>query len=275
MIGMAAGMASEGRKVYTYAIAPFVTARVFEQNKLDLCAMNLPIVNLGIGAGYAYDIMGPSHHTVEDISIMRVLPHMKIYSPADGFVAAALAEISYRDPSPQYIRFDRAGVPDVYAGRELRLGQGILKVRDGKDVCLVATGIMVHQALKAASALEERRGWKVRVLDVCRLKPLNQDLLFRYIKNIPAVVTLEEHYLAGGLGSLIAETFVDAGVFKPLLRIGQREEFVFMNGGRQAIWEKYGLDAASVVKRIEKWLAPHGRRRRSRACAVSVDAGTR
>jgi transketolase len=94
MIGLAAGLALEGKKVYAYAIAPFITTRVHEQVKIDVCSMNLPIVLLGVGAGYAYDIMGPTHHTVEDIAIMRALPNLVIHSPADGATAAALARIS-------------------------------------------------------------------------------------------------------------------------------------------------------------------------------------
>ena len=131
MIGMACGMAVEGKKVYTYAIAPFVTTRVHEFNKLCLGAMNLPIVNLGVGAGYAYDIMGPTHHTVEDITIMRSIPNMKVHSPADSCTAASLAQISYDDPSPQYIRFDRTGIPDLYSNKKIDFKSGLIKIRDG------------------------------------------------------------------------------------------------------------------------------------------------
>jgi transketolase len=253
MIGMAAGLATEGKKVYTYAIAPFVTARVFEQNKLDLCAMNLPVVNVGVGAGYAYDIMGPSHHTVEDVSIMRALPNMTIHSPADGVTAEALAEISYRDPSPQYIRFDRSGIPDLYEGKNANFGDGLQVLRRGGDLCLAATGIMVHQALKVADVLGGK-GIRCGVVDVHRLKPLNKPLFLRVLADSARLATLEEHLLTGGLGSMAAELLADEGIQKPLLRIGQDERFVFMNGGRQAIWEKYGLNVDGVVSRIEGWI---------------------
>lgn len=254
MIGMAAGMAFEGKKVYTYAIAPFVTARVFEQNKLDICAMNLAVVNLGVGAGYAYDIMGPSHHTVEDISIMRALPHMKIYSPSDSISARALAQISYEDPSPQYIRFDRAGLALLYEGAEVDFHQGLIEARKGEDLLIVATGIMVHQALQVADLLA-KEGLSVGVLDVLRVKPMNTTLLFQVMKDIPRMVTLEEHLLSGGLGSIVAEIFVDHGVTTPLLRIGQEDRFVFEYGGRQVIWKKYGLDVPGVLNRIHRWMA--------------------
>jgi transketolase len=254
MIGMAAGMAFEGKKVYTYAIAPFVTSRVHEQNKLDICSMRLPVVNLGVGAGYAYDIMGPSHHTVEDIAIMRALPHMKIHSPADSVCAEALAQITYEDPSPQYVRFDRAGIPTLYTDRSVDFREGLVVVREGRDLMIVATGIMVHQALKVAAELAED-GLAVGVLDVHRLKPVPTEHLFEALRGIPRIVSLEEHLLCGGLGGSLAEIFVDHGIRTPLLRIGQDDRFVFDYGGRSVIWRKYGLDVPGVVTRIRRWLA--------------------
>jgi transketolase len=257
LIGLACGMAFEGKKVYTYAIAPFVTLRCIEQTKLDVCAMNLPIVNIGVGAGYAYDIMGPTHHTVEDISVMRVLPNLVIHSPADGVCAAALARISYETRSPQYIRFDRAGIPDLYTDRNVNFQEGVILTRDGGEVALIATGVMVHQAMAVAEELTEQ-GVEARVIDLCRLKPINQELLFTCLHGVRRVVTLEEHLLAGGMGSAIAEIFMDAGFHVPLLRIGQEDRFVFDNGGREAIWEKYGLDVDSVTERVLRWM---GRKR--------------
>ncbi|MFQ5771505.1 MAG: transketolase C-terminal domain-containing protein, partial [bacterium] len=212
-----------------------------------------PIVNLGVGAGYAYDIMGPTHHTVEDISIMRALPNMVIYSPADAPTAAALARISYKNPSPQYIRFDRAGLPDLYNGQAINVKEGIIHIRKGKHLNIIATGIMVHQALKVADRLE-KNGISVGLIDLCRLKPINQRLLFEYLKDVERIVTLEEHLLAGGMGSAIVEILVDAGVYKPTLRIGQDDRFVFDLGGREVIWEKYGLDVEGITNRISNWL---------------------
>jgi len=253
MIGMACGMAVEGRKVYTYAIAPFVTLRCFEQNKLDMCAMNLPIVNLGVGAGYAYDIMGPTHHTVEDISCMRTLPNLVIYCPADSVTAAALARISYENSSPQYIRFDRAGIPELYGDRDVNFEDGLVLTKEGKDIYIVATGVMVHQALKVAERLGGR-GVETGVIDLFRLKPINKELLFNYLDGVKKVVTLEEHLLVGGMGSAIAEILVDEGIPISLLRIGQGDRFVFDLGGREAIWEKYGLDVAGITNRISEWI---------------------
>jgi transketolase len=254
MIGMASGMAYESKKVYTYAIAPFITLRIYEQIKVDVCSMNLPIVSIGVGAGYAYDIMGPTHHTVEDISIMRTLPNMTLYSPADSISAAALAKISYENPGPQYIRFDRAGVPEIYADRkDINFKNGIIHTKKGMDVYLIATGIMVHQALEVTEKLEEM-GISAGIIDLMCLKPINKDLLFQYLGGVQRVVTMEEHLLAGGMGSAIAEIFVDEGISMPMLRIGQNDRFVFDMGGREAIWENYGLDVNSMTEKISRWM---------------------
>ena len=255
MMGMACGMAFEGKKVYTYAIAPFVTVRCYEQNKLDMCAMNLPIVNLGVGAGYAYDIMGPSHHTAEDITVMRALPNLVMYGLADGQTSRALVEITYKNKAPQYIRFDRAGIPDLYEGRTVNFEDGLVQAtgRDTSDVTLIATGIMVHNALKAARNLEER-GIRVSVIDLFRLKPINAKLLLQMLKGSRFLVTLEEHLLAGGMGSAVVEILSDHNFKIPTLRIGQDDRFVFDYGGREVIWEKYGLDPASVTEKISNWL---------------------
>ena len=256
MIGMACGMAVEGKKVYTYAIAPFVTTRVHEFNKLCLGAMNLPIVNLGVGAGYAYDIMGPTHHTVEDITIMRSIPNMKVHSPADSSTAASLAQISYDDPSPQYIRFDRTGIPDLYSNKKVDFKNGLIQVKDGEDLCIIATGIMVHQALEVASELQQE-GIKAGVIDLHRIMPITKDLLMKHIQGYLQIVTIEEHLLAGGMGSAIAEIFADEGITTPLLRIGQNDKFVFELGGRQEIWKTHGLDVAGILKQIkEKSILP-------------------
>lgn len=255
LIGMACGMAFEGKKVYTYAIAPFVTIRCYDQNKLDMCAMNLPIINLGVGAGYAYDIMGPSHHMVEDISVMRTLPNLVMYGPSDVTTARALVDISYQNPSPQYIRFDRAGIPDLYEGQNIHFEDGLVQAYGNgtSDVTIIATGIMVHNALKVAKNLQQQ-GIRASVIDLFRLKPINQELLLELIKNSRSLVTMEEHLLAGGMGSAVIEILSDRDVKIPTLRIGQDDRFVFDYGGREVIWEKYGLDVASVTQKVSSWL---------------------
>ena len=253
-LAVAAGLALEGKKVYVYAIAPFISIRCLEQIKLDVCAMELPVVLVAVGAGYAYDIMGPTHHAADDITVLRVMPNLVIHSPADGVAAAAMADATFLDPRPQYIRFDRAGIPDLYRGRDVDFGAGIVAARaGGGDLVIAATGIMVHQALHVAENLTGK-GLDATVLDICRLKPINRELLLQHAQGAARLVTMEEHLLAGGMGSAVLECLADAGVMKPVLRFGQDDRFVFDLGGREAIWNKYGLAVDAMTNRIAKWM---------------------
>ena len=268
MMGMAAGMAIEGRKVYTYAIAPFVTQRIAEFVKLDQCAMNANIINLAVGAGYSYDIMGPTHHTVEDIALMRSYPNLTIWSPSDANVARQLAQVAHSHQGPGYIRFDRAGIPDLYNNQMfLDLSKGIFETRHGNDdVSIISTGRFVYQALLVADLLKQK-GINAQVLDVVRLKPFPIDEMIKLVDD-KHIVTFEEHLLAGGLGSIVLESINDTWIedsmkgevkyemtaMNNILRIGVPDEFTFDMGGRSAIWEKYSLDPESVSNKIERWL---------------------
>lgn len=252
LLGLAAGLAVEGRKVYTYAIMPFVTLRIAEFIKLDQCAMNVDITNIGVGAGYSYDIMGPTHHTMEDIALMRAMPNLTIWSPSDANMAAQLATHSHRQRGPQYIRFDRAGIPDIYGNETIDLGTGMKIAKDQQkaDLTIFSTGRFVYQALQVAEILEREYNYYARVVDVFRLKPFDFKTA-KYLAGNSPIVTYEEHYLNGGLGSIVLESFNDNTEFmKSILRIGQEDRFVYDMGGREVIWRKYGLDPASAAIKI-------------------------
>jgi len=253
MAAMACGIALEGRLVWFYAIDPFVTVRIVEFVKLDMCAMNLPITALGVGSGYSYDNMGPTHHAVGNIAVMRPWPNLKIYSPADNVVAAALAQLSYENRAPQYIKFDRVTPINLYENTKININNGLLIPRSGSDVCIISTGRMVHNAIKIADNLKNS-GTSVGVVDLFQLKPINEKLLLEIIANYKHIVTYEEDFLIGGLGSAIAEIMVDHNIFKPILRIGQSDKFVFELGGRDIIWKRYGLDEQSAENKITDWL---------------------
>lgn len=246
MATIATGLAREGKKVWIYAIAPFVTTRIHEFVKLDFCAMRLPVTILGVGAGLAYDNMGPSHHTLEDISIMRAIPGLEIYSPADSACAAALAELPA--DRPRYIRLDRAGLVSVWSGMDDLPRAGYDFVRIDTGPVIITTGVMVQQALKVAARLGA-----LSVVDVYRLAPFAVQAVFDDIDGEP-FITLEEHFLPGGLGSIVSESLHDAGMTNRLLRIGLPHDFVFAYGGREAIWKKNGLDVESIAKKITEWL---------------------
>ncbi len=248
MVGMASGLAMAGKRVYCYAISPFVTTRVHEFLKLDVACANLPVTMIGVGAGFAYADMSVSHHQVEDIAIVRALPNMRIFSPSDGYAAAAMAHETVTKPGPTYVRLDRGGVPDVGPVSSLETTTGFRTpiYRSEAPITIVTTGFMVHTAMKVAGQIY------ATVIDLFRLKPLS-DTFVSTIAGTQFVVTLEEHQLDGGLGSIISEMLADVGFKKRLLRIAVPNQFTFDLGGRELIHKKYGLDAESVVKRINEW----------------------
>ena len=250
MIAVATGLALSGKKVFTYAIMPFITLRCYEQIKVDMCAMDVPVTTIGVGAGFSYDDSGPTHHATEDIAIMRVLPNITILNVTDNIMATACAEIAYNYTSPLYIRLDRAPLPEIYRTGE-NFSNGISCLKSGKDVCIVATGNMVHKALELSDKLKEH-SIDVGVVDLYRLKPVNSELLLKYLKQSTRVVTLEEHLINGGLGSIVAEVLVDNDVAIPLKRIAIPDKYCYTYGGRESIQKTVGLDKDEVVKRILK-----------------------
>ena len=253
MISVAAGLALEGKIVYAYAIASFASLRCYEQIKVDLCCMNLPVTVLGVGAGLAYDIMGPTHHATEDISIMRALPGMTILNPSDSIMAGNFAELSYNLPGPKYIRFDRAGIPLIYRDTKIDYSQGLVNLRKGENVCIIATGMMVHQAIKIADELSKHL-IKAGVVDLYRIKPLNEESILEIADEYENILTLEEHLMTGGIGSALIETFCDNGRDIRIKRIGICDEYHFEYGGRENLHRLCSLDKDSIVENALKWL---------------------
>lgn len=254
MISLAAGLALEGKIVYTYAIAPFASLRCFEQIKVDLCCMKLAVTILGVGAGFGYDIMGPTHHATEDLSIMRALPSLTIFNPSDSNISSALAEITYKSGGPNYVRFDRGQAPILYSDKREDFSQGLTTLKKGKRLCIIASGIMVQRALEVAKALSQY-SIDAGVIDLYRIKPINENLLLDTVDNYENIVTLEEHFAIGGLGSAIIGTLCDNQKILPLKRIGICNKYFFEYGGREHLQKLCYLDTKSVVDNIAKWMA--------------------
>lgn len=255
IISIAAGLAMAGRRVCVYSIASFITLRCLEQIKLDLCVMNLPVTIAAVGPCFAYAADGPSHHASEDIALLRAMANVSIWSPCDARSAAALASVVRNNSGPAYVRLDRGARPPVY-GDAASFGSGFSVLRQGADVCCIATGIMTHTALAAAGYLD-KQGIAAAVIDVCRLKPLPGAGLLAAAGASAALVTIEEHTMNGGLGSIIAEAGVDAGLRLPLLRLGLGDDRLYAYGSRESLHAAAGLDCGSVVQRIAAWLR-HG-----------------
>lgn len=257
MVSVAAGLALAGKIVFCYAVIPFVTLRCFEQIKVDLCCMNLPVTLIGVGAGYAYDDSGPTHHGLEDLAAMRTLPNMTILNASDSVMAAAFAKIAYESPGPKYIRLDREKwseyYPDCYDFSNGFL-YSVLDPNKKADMIIIATGFMVHQATKVGKELV-KQGVTPSFGNLYKIKPIEQNLISNLtIHMAERVVTLEEHFLNGGIGSIVAEIIADSGLRVPLKRFGIPNQYCFKYGGRDLLHKDCGLDVETIVKGILQWI---------------------
>jgi len=250
-ITVAAGLAMEGKKVFAYAIAPFITLRCYEQIRIELAAMNLPVTVVGVGAGMSYDDSGPTHHTVEDISIMRILPNMQVHSPSDNTMVKAFAQASCRLDHPNYIRLDRKVMNDIYEP-DTDFSAGLAVLKESSSVYLVATSNMVHTACKAAERLR-KDSVEAGVIDVYRF-PIDPETFIAAIEGARQLITLEEHTLPGGLGSAVGEVLMDNDIRIGVKRIGLdlSRGYCYRYGGRENLQSIYGVDLESVTDTVRR-----------------------
>lgn len=253
MVSIAAGLALGGKKVFIYTIIPFATMRCYEQVKIDICSMNLPVTIVGVGAGLTYGSDGPTHHATGDIAIMRALPEITILNTSDWISAQAFARLAYRNPSPIYIRIDKGILPVIYQERKENFSPGLALLKPGSDLTIIASGIMVYRALEASRILGSRL-LSVGVIDLYRIKPLNKKYLLRLIGKNKLIVTLEENMLCGGIGSAVSEAISDSGKSILLKRMALPDEHCFKCGDRECLHALYKLDSASIVNNILSWL---------------------
>ena len=253
MVNLAAGLAMAGKIPYMYSIAPFLPLRCYEQLRVHLGLRGLHITGVGVGAGYAYDLSGPTHHTLEDIAMMNALPGMTVFSASDSIMGGALARLTYGQPAPYYIRFDRQVFPLLYDGEKEDFSEGLAVLKQGHDLAIVATGIMVHQALKVANELA-RHSIDASVVDLYRIKPLNRGSLMKAVIPSRRVLTLEENFTDGGIGSIVSTMITDQGEAIKLKRIGIPNQYYSQGGGREALHRLCGLDVDSIVNKTLSWM---------------------
>lgn len=254
MVSVAAGLALGGKKVFIYTIIPFVTYRCYEQIKIDLCCMNLPVVVVGVGPGLTYGSDGPTHHATTDIAVMRALPEIGILNPSDSSLSASCARIAYESATPIYVRIDKGKPPLLYEGKGYKSYDGLGQLRSGRRLVIISTGVMVHLALKVADALD-KQGISSGVVDLYRIKPLNENSLLNIIAKAGHIVTVEENSIVGGIGSIISEFLHDHGLVIPLKRIAVRDEHCFECGNRESMHKFFRLDEENIKKDILSWIS--------------------
>ena len=244
MVGVAAGLAASGKTVFASSFAMFAAGRAFEQIRNSV---GYPHLNVKIGAthaGISVGEDGATHQCNEDIALMRTIPGMTIVNPADGIEAAAAVEAAINTKGPFYLRFGRYAVPYLYdENYKFELGKGV-KLKDGKDVTIIATGLMVHLALEAANTLAAE-GIDAEVINIHTIKPLDKDMVVASAKKTGAVVTAEEHSVIGGLGGAVCETLSENAPV-PVLRVGVEDRFG-MSGKVPELLNEYGLTAENIA----------------------------
>ena len=258
LINIATGLALEGFTVFAYAIAPFLSMRAYDQIRTNL-SLHAPFktlnVNLiGVGTGLSYDVSGPTHHCLEDITLMRLLPGIELFSPSDWKLTQQLLTHCLNTRTPKYLRLDSKSLPAIYEQEhEIDVEQGFAELMHGEQVCLISTGFMTHTALKVAQLLAEQ-DLHITVIDLFSLTSYDKDALYAHLQPCSYVITLEEAFICrGGLDSLIADLLLEkhqSGV--QFLRMGIHNYHLFEGGGREHLHHVHGLDAESISRRIEQ-----------------------
>lgn len=250
MIGAAAGFALEGYTVFVYSIIPFVTMRVFEQVRNDICMQNANVKIVGVGCGFTYGQLGPTHHAIEDITLMRALPNMTVVCPGDPAETRAVTKAITHMKGPAYLRIGKKGEPAVHKGDiSFTLGS-VIPVQDGSDCVLFATGNMLKSAVEVAKMLHEK-GVSVAVVSVPTIKPLDTQTVANISTGKKGVFTLEEHSIIGGLGSAVAEVLAEQGVrVSHFHRFGVPDTFTYQAGSQEFLRGLYGLTPPQITKTI-------------------------
>jgi transketolase len=245
LVGVAAGLASCGKRVFAVSPACFLTARALEQIKNDVAYSNNPVKLIGISAGVSYGALGSTHHSLHDLAALRAISNIDVVVPADNAETREAIRAASASARPLYVRFGKAPLYDLHpADRQFRPRRSIL-VRDGADVAFVGTGETVVHALLAAEKLRER-GLGCRVISMHAVRPLDTDAVLAAGRECGAVVTVEEHSVHGGLGEACAAVLMQAGVRVPFRVVGLPDEHT-VTGSQADIFRHYGISMEGLA----------------------------
>ncbi len=254
MMGLATGLALEGRIVFVYSIANFPILRCLEQVRNDACYHQANVKIVSIGGGFSYGALGISHHATEDLSIMRALPEISVMAPGDLWETEEATKAMVDIPGTCYFRLDKsnAGYTNIDS-EKFEFGKARC-LKEGHDATLISTGGILNEVLKAYELLKEK-GIFCRVLSLHTLKPLDLESILKAASETEAVLTIEEHTIEGGLGGAVAENFLECGVIpKKFKRIGLKSGFSSIVGSQQFLRKTYGVDAESIVSNVVQLL---------------------
>ena len=226
MLGMAAGMASCGKIPFAYTIGAFLAYRAFEFIRNDICLQKQNVKVVGTGAGEVYSVLGPTHHSTEDMGGLRSLPNLVILSPASPMEVKKATAAAYEYEGPVYLRLGTNREPEIYKEDYLfEIGKGIT-IKEGGDIALISTGSILKDVLDAAERLQ-KEGIQARVINIHTMKPIDKEIILQAIEETGRIVTIEDHNIIGGLGSAVAEVIAESGKGVTFKRLGLHE---FSNG---------------------------------------------
>lgn len=252
LVGVSAGLASAGKKVFAVSPACFLTTRGYEQIKNDVAYSDRPVKVIGISAGVSYGALGSTHHSLHDYAALRAINNIDIVAPADNFETREVIKVAVNYPRPIYIRFGKRPMYNLHQPDAVfEVGKAIT-LTEGTDVTIVATGEPVYQALKAGQALE-KEGFSCRVISMHTIKPLDKETLLQAAGDTRAMITVEEHSVYGGLGSACAEVLMEAGVSVPFKIVGIPDEYT-VTGSQVDIFAHYGITPEGLADTALKLL---------------------
>jgi transketolase len=243
MVGVGAGLANAGKIPYVCGAACFLTARSMEQIKVDLGYSNANVRLVGISSGMAYGELGPTHHSIEDMGWMRIIPNITVIVPADAIETEAVMRYSVVHEGPMFLRISRIPVPDLLPARaSFQLGRAVC-LHEGNDITLMANGVLVCRALQAAEELA-KAGISARVLNMSSVKPIDREAILDAARTTGGIVTAEEHSIYGGLGGAVAEIVAQAHPAK--MRILGVPGVFAPTGSAEFLLEHFGLTAEGI-----------------------------
>ena len=252
MMGIAAGIAATGKKVIVSSFAMFAAGRAFEQVRNSIGYPHLNVIIGATHAGISVGEDGATHQCCEDIALMRTIPGMTIINPADEVEAKKAVEAAIELDGPVYMRFGRLAVPVIFdEDYKFEVGKGV-ELRHGNDVTIIATGLMVNEALEAYEMLK-KEGISARVINMATIKPLDKDIVIKAAKETGAIVTAEEHSVIGGLGGAVSEAVCEEYPV-PVVKLGVNDVFGH-SGPAPKLLDEFGLRAPNIVEKAKKAIA--------------------
>ena len=251
MLGMAAGMASCGKIPFAYTIGAFLAYRAFEFIRNDICLQRQNVKVVGTGAGEVYSLLGPTHHSTEDMGGLRSIPNLTILCPASPLEVKKATVAAYEYDGPIYLRLGTNKEPEIYdSDYDFAIGSGVM-VREGKDITLIGTGSMLKDILEVAEQLETR-GIDARVINIHTIKPIDREIICQAVEETGKIVTIEDHNIIGGLGSAVAEVVAESGQGVAFKRLGL-QGFSNGYGTYTEVKERNGIGIHQIVNEIERW----------------------